>query len=77
MASRCDSNKIPLSSMAKIFGPAIVGHASPNPKDDAILADTKKQPVVTDDGFTGSSICPSVRTHAMGFQSQFTMGNVF
>ena len=46
VASRCDSNKMPLSSMAKIFGPAIVGHASANPKDDVILADTKKQPVV-------------------------------
>ena len=46
VAASCDANKMPLSSLAKIFGPAIVGHASSNPKDDVILADTKKQPVV-------------------------------
>ena len=46
VAAHCDTNKMPLASLAKIFGPAVVGHASPNPKDDVILADTKKQPVV-------------------------------
>lgn len=46
VAKHCDTNKMPLSSLAKIFGPTIVGHASANPKDTVILEDTKKQPVV-------------------------------
>ena len=46
VAKQCDANKMPLSSLAKIFGPTIVGHSTPNPKDTVILADTKKQPVV-------------------------------
>ncbi len=46
VATQCDANKMPLTSLAKIFGPTIVGHASANPKDSVILEDTKKQPIV-------------------------------
>ena len=46
VASHCDDNKMPLTSLAKIFGPSVVGHASPHPKDNVILEDTKKQPAV-------------------------------
>lgn len=46
VASRCDSNKMPLTSLAKIFGPNIVGHATAHPKDNIILRDTEKQPKV-------------------------------
>ena len=42
----CNTNKMPLTSLAKIFGPTIVGHASPNPPDRIILQDTEKQPKV-------------------------------
>ena len=37
---------MPVNSLAKIFGPTIVGHASSNPKDNVILQDTEKQPKV-------------------------------
>ena len=46
VGQHCDDNKMPLTSLAKIFGPTIVGHASQNPKDDVILKDTEKQPKV-------------------------------
>ena len=46
VASHCDANKMPLSNLAKIFGPSVVGHATANPKDDVILHDTEKQPKV-------------------------------
>ena len=43
VATHCDNNKMPAESLAKIFGPSIVGHATANPKDDVILEDTRKQ----------------------------------
>lgn len=46
VASHCDSNKMPMSSLAKIFGPSLVGHASSHPRDIVILQDTEKQPKV-------------------------------
>ncbi len=37
---------MPLTSLANIFGPSIVGHASSNSKDDVMLEDVRKQPKV-------------------------------
>lgn len=36
------------SSLAKIFGPTIVGYSSPNSDAQTMLEDTKKQPVIVE-----------------------------
>lgn len=43
VASHAHNNKMPAESLAKIFGPTIVGHATPSPSNDVILDDTRKQ----------------------------------
>ena len=46
VAAHSEANKMPLASLAKVFGPTIVGHASPNPESAKIWQDTAKQPKV-------------------------------
>ena len=46
MAADCDSNKMYASSLAKIFGPTIVGYSGTNTDAQTMLEDTKKQPVI-------------------------------
>lgn len=36
-----------VSNLARVFGPTIVGHATPNPDPMTILQDTKRQPRVS------------------------------
>ena len=43
VAQHSDDNKMPLSNLAIIFGPTIVGHASPNPEVYVMLNDKEKQ----------------------------------
>ena len=43
VAQHSDDNKMTLTNLAKIFGPTIVGHASPNPTIDVIQSDIEKQ----------------------------------
>ena len=48
MAADCDSNKMYRSSLAKIFGPTIVGYSSLNSDAHTMLEDTKKQPIIVE-----------------------------
>lgn len=48
VAANCDSNKMYHSSLAKIFGPTIVGYSSPNSDAHTMLEDTKKQPIIVE-----------------------------
>ena len=41
-----DANKMPMESLAKIFGPTIVGHGSSRPDPSVQWKDTEKQPKV-------------------------------
>ena len=43
VAQHSDDNKMTLANLAKIFGPTIVGHASPNPKSHVIKSNIEKQ----------------------------------
>ena len=46
VASYSDANKMPVASLAKVFGPTIVGHGSANPEPSVMWQDTQKQPKV-------------------------------
>ena len=55
VASYSEANKMPMASLAKVFGPTIVGHAVPNPEPSVIWKDTQLQPKVMERllGITG------------------------
>lgn len=46
VASYSDANKMPAASLAKVFGPTIVGHGCANPEPSVMWQDTQKQPKV-------------------------------
>ena len=46
VASFSEANKMPLESLAKIFGPTLVGHASAKPDPSVQWKDAEKQPKV-------------------------------
>ena len=46
MASFSDANKMPMESLAKVFGPTLVGHASTKPDPSVQWKDAEKQPKV-------------------------------
>ena len=46
VASFSDANKMPRESLAKIFGPTIVGHGSSRPDPSVQWKDAEKQPKV-------------------------------
>ena len=46
VATHCEENKMPIPSLAKVFGPTIVGHSSPNPDPATIWKETNLQPKV-------------------------------
>ncbi|KAL5497620.1 hypothetical protein EMCRGX_G014128 [Ephydatia muelleri] len=46
VASYSESNKMPTASLAKVFGPTIVGHACANPEPSDMWKDTQLQPKV-------------------------------
>jgi len=46
VASYSDANKMPAASLAKVFGPTIVGHGCANPEPSIMWQDTQKQPKV-------------------------------
>lgn len=48
VAARCEENKMPIPSLAKVFGPTIVGHSSPNPDPATIWKETNLQPKVVE-----------------------------
>lgn len=47
VATHCEENKMPIPSLAKVFGPTIVGHSSPNPDPATIWKETNLQPKVS------------------------------
>ena len=46
VGSFSEANKMPLESLAKIFGPTLVGHASAKPDPSVQWKDAEKQPKV-------------------------------
>ena len=42
VAAHCDANKMPLLSLAKVFGPTVVGHGSANPSPSVMWADSQR-----------------------------------
>ena len=47
VATHCEENKMPIPSLAKVFGPTIVGHSSSNPDPATIWKETNLQPKVS------------------------------
>lgn len=47
VAAYSGANKMPAASLAKVFGPTIVGHGCANPEPAQMWQDTQKQPKVT------------------------------
>lgn len=46
VSSYSDANKMPVGSLAKVFGPTIVGYSSPEPRPSSMWRDTQLQPKV-------------------------------
>ncbi|XP_064402020.1 uncharacterized protein LOC135347852 isoform X3 [Halichondria panicea] len=46
VAAQHQANKMPMVSLAKVFGPTIVGHATAKPEASVMWQDTQKQPKV-------------------------------
>ena len=47
MASYSDANKMPVASLAKVFGPTIVGYSSETPQPSSMWKETQLQPKVS------------------------------
>ena len=43
----CPECKMPMSNLAKVFGPTIVGYSSINPVMETMLTETRKQVAVS------------------------------
>ena len=59
MAALSEANKMPLESLAKIFGPTLVGHATSRPDPSVQWKDAEKQPKVCCDTVASSTVPPS------------------
>ena len=47
MASYSDANKMPVASLAKVFGPTLVGYSSETPQPSSMWKETQLQPKVS------------------------------